>query len=69
MPKISVPVNDTKEYEAFREHAKARGFDGNLAAYVRWLIRDDMRQLELEKANGFYLTKRRGEFPGGIIPE
>ena len=40
--KVSVEVQDNKERDAWRAHAKKRGFDGKLATYIRWLVRRDM---------------------------
>ena len=41
--KISVVIPDQEERDRMREHARKRGFDGNLGAYIRWLVRQDMK--------------------------
>jgi hypothetical protein len=40
--KVSVTLKDKNERDNWREHATKRGFDGNLAGYLRWLVRRDM---------------------------
>ena len=41
--KTSITWNDKAERDRVRDHAGKRGFDGNLSAYIRWLIRQDMK--------------------------
>ncbi len=40
--KISIPI-DRNERDGWRAHAKAKGFNGKLATYIKWLVRQDMK--------------------------
>jgi hypothetical protein len=43
MPKVSVEVPTDEEHGQWKEQSKARGFDGKLATYIRWLVRLDIK--------------------------